>query len=177
MLDTNIFMTLNEKIINLLKEHPEGGEKFFNALDLLIRSDRAILDDFITWTIQHIKTFYNNWSDTNSNIVHVGIVLTGRFGHAVLSNYIDTLNKEFADIIVVNGGIREGAAPEIYRQEFGTKEFILLDDSFYSGTTMLKIEKAMQDIDSETKIIHACVIYDGGKEKRDNISSLYKYYT
>lgn len=26
---------LNIKIINLLKEHKEGGEKFFDALDLL----------------------------------------------------------------------------------------------------------------------------------------------
>ena len=48
-------MTLNEKIINLLKEHPEGGEKFFNALDLLIRSDRTILDDFVAWSIAHTK--------------------------------------------------------------------------------------------------------------------------
>ena len=170
-------MTLNEKIITLLKEHPEGGEKFFNALDLLIRSDRAILDDFISWSIGHIKDFYKTWTELDTSVMHVGIILTGRFGLAVLSNYCDTLNKEFADIIVVNGGIREGATPEIYKQGFHTKEFILLDDSFYSGTTMLSIEKAMQDINPEVKIIHTCVIYDGGKEKRDNVSSLYKYYS
>ena len=26
---------LNTRILNLLKEHKEGGEKFFNALDLI----------------------------------------------------------------------------------------------------------------------------------------------
>ena len=34
---------LNNKIIDLLKEHKEGGEKFFNALDLMIRSDYSII--------------------------------------------------------------------------------------------------------------------------------------
>ena len=171
-------MTLNEKIINLLKEHPEGGEKFFNALDLLIRSDRAILDDFVTWSIAHVKNFCGNWAEDNLvNTKSVGVILTGRFGNAVLSNYLSLLDSEFADIIIVNGGIREGAVPEIYRQGFNIKRYILLDDSFYSGTTMLSIEKAMQSIDPEVQIIHTCVIYDGGKEKRDNVSSLYKYYS
>lgn len=171
-------MTLNEKIINLLKEHPEGGEKFFNALDLLIRSDRAILDDFISWSIEHIKSFCGNWTGDNlMTAKSLGVILTGRFGNAVLSNYMPTLDKEFSDVIIVNGGIREGAIPEVYRQGFDIKNYVLLDDSFYSGTTMLSIEKAMQDIDPEVKIIHTCVIYDGGREKRDNVSSLYKYYS
>ena len=171
-------MTLNEKIINLLKEHPEGGEKFFNALDLLIRSDRAILDDFITWSIEHIKEYCGKWANDNLvNAKSVGIVLTGRFGNAVLSNYLPVLCKEFGDILIVNGGIREGAVPEIYRQDFALPRYVLLDDSFYSGTTMLSIEKAMQSIDPEVQIMHTCVIYDGGKEKRDNVSSLYKYYS
>ena len=40
---------VNKKIINILKKHPEGGETFFNALDLILRSDRAILRDYIHW--------------------------------------------------------------------------------------------------------------------------------
>lgn len=38
---------LNIKIINLLKEHKEGGEKFFDALDLMIRSDCSICNILI----------------------------------------------------------------------------------------------------------------------------------
>lgn len=30
--------SLNNKIIELLREHKEGGEKFFNALDLIMIS-------------------------------------------------------------------------------------------------------------------------------------------
>lgn len=37
-------MNTNDKIIELLKQHPEGGETFFfNALDLMLRSDFDIL--------------------------------------------------------------------------------------------------------------------------------------
>ena len=35
--------SLNNKIIELLREYKEGDEKFFNALDLLIRSDYDIM--------------------------------------------------------------------------------------------------------------------------------------
>ena len=167
--------TLNEKVIKLLKEHPEGGEKFFNALDLLVRSDRGILDDFIAWSIKYIKDYYRLVENINTN-ESIGIVLTGKFGNAVISNYAAGLHKEFADVLVVNGDIRVGAIPEIYRDSFEIKKYVLLDDSFYSGTTMLGIEKAMQEIDSAVHIAHACVIYDGSKEPNDNVSSLYKYY-
>ena len=170
-------MTLNEKIINLLKSHPEGGEKFFDALDLLIRSDRAILDDFIGWSINHTKENCINWSEDNTiTSKSLGLILTGKFGNAVISNYHNSLDNNFGDILVVNGGLREGAVPEIYRQSFNIKNYILFDDSFYSGTTMLSIEKAMQTIDEETKIIHACVIYDGSHDDSSIVSSLYKYY-
>ena len=36
-------MNTNGKIIEILKQHPEGGEPFFNALDLMLRSDFDIL--------------------------------------------------------------------------------------------------------------------------------------
>lgn len=36
-------MNTNDKIIEILKQHPEGGETFFNALDLMLRSDFDIL--------------------------------------------------------------------------------------------------------------------------------------
>lgn len=36
-------MNTNDKIIEILKQHPEGGETFFNALDLTLRSDFDIL--------------------------------------------------------------------------------------------------------------------------------------
>lgn len=41
-------MTLNEKIGIILKQHKEG-EEFFNALDFMIKGDRSILEDFLSF--------------------------------------------------------------------------------------------------------------------------------
>lgn len=41
-------MTLNEKIGVILKQHKEG-EEFFNALDFMIKGDRSILEDFLSF--------------------------------------------------------------------------------------------------------------------------------
>lgn len=41
-------MTLNEKTGVILKQHKEG-EKFFNALDFMIKGDRSILEDFLSF--------------------------------------------------------------------------------------------------------------------------------
>ena len=53
-------------------------------------------------------------------------------------------------------------------------DFILFDDSFYSGTTRNKIEEALKEIRQGCKIIQTVYIYDGGKDP--NVTSLYKYY-
>lgn len=41
-------MTLNEEIGVILKQHKEG-EEFFNALDFMIKGDRSILEDFLSF--------------------------------------------------------------------------------------------------------------------------------
>lgn len=61
-------MNLNIIIKDLLKEHPEGSEKFFDALDLLIRGDSDILSMFLDFVM-------NNLSE---NITY-GVVLSGKF--------------------------------------------------------------------------------------------------
>ena len=53
-------------------------------------------------------------------------------------------------------------------------DFILFDDSFYSGTTRDKIEEALKEIRQGCKIIQTVYIYDSGKDP--NVTSLYKYY-
>ena len=57
---------LNNKIVEILKKHPEGGEKFFDALGLKIRSDTNILNDYISW----VKSYYGY----NACI---GVIVTG----------------------------------------------------------------------------------------------------
>lgn len=82
-------MNLNIIIKDLLKEHPEGGEKFFDALDLLIRGDSDILSMFLDFVM-------NNLSE---NITY-GVVLSGKFGCVLYNNYGHILSKYF------DGGIK-----------------------------------------------------------------------
>lgn len=90
--------SLNIIIKDLLKEHPKGGEKFFDALDLLIRGDSDILSMFLDFVM-------NNLSE---NITY-GVVLSGKFGCVLYNNYGHILSKYFdGGIILTNGGIRKG---------------------------------------------------------------------
>lgn len=87
-------MNLNIIIKDLLKEHPEGGEKFFDALDLLIRGDSDILSMFLDFVM-------NNLSE---NITY-GVVLSGKFGCVLYNNYGHILSKYFDGGIILTNGV------------------------------------------------------------------------
>ena len=156
---------VNNKIIEILKRHPEGGEAFFNALDLIIRSDKNLLRDYIEWVSKYC-----------SSNMSVGCVVTGSFGRMLASVYNDWLNKTFGQVIIVNGGIRSGSSVELPVFEVPKQEYVLLDDSYYSGRTANTIEKELQIINPKTKIDRAFVIYDGSKGWVDGIYAMYRYY-
>lgn len=160
--------TLNIKIIELLKEHKEGGEKFFNALDLLIRSDY----DIMKILIKCIQNFYGDTTCLNN----AGVVLSGKFGHALYNNYRDFLNNTFKEVLITNGGIRTGSEVYLGVNSLKCKEYIFIDDSYYSGKTKNKIEEALKEINSEAKIYETFVVYDGSKEQDPNVISLFRYY-
>ena len=69
-------LACNEKIIAILKQHPEGDEKFFNALDLMIRSDKNIIESFCLL----IKEFLSSGRSTSTCAV-----LSGHFGRYMLN--------------------------------------------------------------------------------------------
>ena len=156
---------VNNKIIEILKRHPEGGEAFFNALNLMIRSDKNLLRDYIEWVSKYC-----------SPNMSVGCVVTGFFGRVLASVYNDWLNKTFGQVIIVNGGIRSGSPVELPIFEVSKPSYVLLDDSYYSGRTANTIEKELQIINPKTKIDRAFVIYDGSKSWVDGIYAMYRYY-
>lgn len=156
---------VNNKIIEILKRHPEGGEAFFNALDLIIRSDKNLLRDYIEWVSKYC-----------SPNMSVGCVVTGSFGRMLASVYNDWLNKTFGQVIIVNGGIRSGSPVELPVFEVPKQMYVLLDDSYYSGMTANTIEKELQIINPKTKIDRVFVIYDGSKGWVDGIYAMYRYY-
>lgn len=160
--------SLNNKIIELLKEHKEGGEKFFNALDLLIRSDY----DIMKILIECIKNFYSDTTYLNNT----GVVLSGKFGYTFYNNYKDFLNNTFKEVLITNGGIRTGSEVYLGVNSLKCKEYIFIDDSYYSGKTKKAIEYALKDIYSEAKIYETFVVYDGCKTKNNDVISLFRYY-
>lgn len=158
---------LNILIFNLLKEHKEGGEKFFDALDLMIRSDYNISEILIN----KIKNYFQPDILNNS-----GIILSGKFGYTFYNNFSYFLNNNFKEIIITNGGIREGKEAYLGVDSLKCNEFIFIDDSYYSGKTMKGIEKALQNVNPNAKITETFVVYDGSKSKSNNVISLFRYY-
>lgn len=113
-------MNLNIIIKDLLKEHPEGGEKFFDALDLLIRGDSDILSMFLDFVM-------NNLSE---NITY-GVVLSGKFGCVLYNNYGHILSKYFdGGIILTNGGIRKGEPAYLGVTELSCTNYVFYDSIY-----------------------------------------------
>lgn len=154
---------LNEKIVEILKQHPEG-EPFFNALDAMIRGDLDVLNTFMGFVKERLES-----KDCT-------LILTGQFGNVMMSLFGPQLYNGFNDIILVNGGIRTGNKPVIFKNSLKATKCILLDDSFYSGKTRDDIESALKLIDSRAYIAKTFVIYDGSKNKKSNVFSMFRYY-
>ena len=155
---------LNEKIAEILRQHPEG-EPFFDALDAMVRGDMDILHTFLNFVyseLEHTREY--------------SLILSGQFGNAIMSIYGVKLFDDFSDVILVEGGLRSSKTPTIFRQNFTKTKFILLDDSFYSGTTKDSIERSLKMVDSQAKIVKTFVIYDGSKIKKNNLYSMFRYY-
>ena len=155
---------LNEKIAEILRQHPEG-EPFFDALDAMVRGDMDILHTFLNFVYSELD-YTKEYS----------LILSGQFGNAIMSIYGVKLFDDFSDVILVEGGLRSGKTPTIFRQTFINTKFIMLDDSFYSGTTKDAIERSLKMVDSQAKIVKTFVIYDGSKVKKNNIFSMFRYY-
>ena len=58
--------------------------------------------------------------------------------------------------------------------DINNKDFIFVDDSFYSGTTGYSIDQFLKRVGS--KILKTYVVYDGNDKKSDNRIALYNYY-
>lgn len=149
---------LTARIVSLLKEH-EGGEKFFDALDDMIRNDINILENFRNMIpLRHDQ----------------GLILSGQFGQVFYQTYKDQL--PFRELILVNGGIRTGKAVMLGVDKLTCESYVFADDSFYSGKTRDGIEQSLKNIDPNIKIINTYVIYDGSKDEDKSVCSMYRYY-
>ena len=144
---------LDKKVEEILKNH-SSGEDFFNHLDDMIRGHKSIID--ATWD-KLVQWCYDEHLWVNRGIPTFGwngLILTGAFGRAVFNYMPYELRKTFEQVILVNGGLRqEDTKAQILVNQIDVDDFILFDDSFYSGTTRDKIEEALKEIRQGCKII------------------------
>ena len=125
-------------------EEHKGGEKFFDNLDKNVQQELIIEKLLLSIPIEDEI-----------------IIVSGKFG-----NYL----------ILVSGGLRVGNKIDLsyIKNYIENKNFIFIDDSFYSGRTRDVIKNEL--IKYKSNLIKTYVIYDGGKIRDSNVCSLYRYY-
>lgn len=150
---------LNEIVKECLLQH-EGGEKFFDALDYRIRESITLLRGIMSKVI---------FSGMNFD----AIIVSGKFGN-VFKDFAESEYPDF-EVFSINGSLRKGEVNEEFlEKDFKGKKFVFIDDSFYSGTTMNKVKNYLESCNAS--LISTFVFYDGSKEKREDVHSLYRYY-
>lgn len=147
-------------IVKACLEQHEGGEKFFDALDDMIRNDKMLINLMIAKIVEKPFAF---------------LIVSGNFGIVFYNHCKENTSEEFfKKIIVVPGGLRNGMPVGSLSHTIAGKRGIFVDDSFYRGRTRDAIAKEAAKLDAV--IERTYVFYDGSKEKDDTVQSFYRYY-
>lgn len=154
---------VNEVVREILQLHT-GGKEFFENLDIAIRNT-----DIVQVLYDEIEKFIDHR-------LHLYIVVSGKFG-TFFKNWITCFGSDIDYIYTVNGGLREGEpidSLEPFKKDIEGQDIIIIDDSLYSGRTIDTIIDHIKSLGGNYKATF--VIYDGSKEKRPDVHSLYRYY-
>lgn len=148
-----------DRIVKKMLETHTGGEVFFDHLDEAIRNNIPVVEELLK-SIPDIE-------DKN-------IILSGNFGQ-FFRKYLSLIEVQPRTIIWVPGGLRKDRRIDL--TTLGSaywKEFIFIDDSFYSGKTKNVIDRELNKCSSY--ITDTYVVYDGSHKKQENVHSLYRYH-
>lgn len=153
------------KIVVTVLQKYAGGEKFFTEVDAMVKNDPRLLISYYQWIHK----------DSNNPII-----LSGEIGEVYLSLCEQKILFDFP-MVIVNGGLRTGSEiisikkyPSGHKFLQGTK-FMMIDDSYYSGKTVQKVDEFLHYKGYILDDIY--VFYDGSKENKNNVKSLYRYYS
>lgn len=134
------------------------GRPFFNALDDAIKDDKFVLE--------LVKGYENDW-----------IASSGGFGDTLFRLYNEKRFK-CKGLVIFNGKmLTDGLGVNYWYPEtfdLNDKEFVYLDDSYFSGGTATKITNFLKLRNSN--VYEIAVIYDGSEIKLDNVHSFYRYW-
>lgn len=171
-------MNIIKRIDNIVKDISKttpGGNIFFDKLDSEIKKPKNI--DII------VKLFEKIYSDFG---LDYNLVISGGFGDLVMFLLKRGDIKCKGTILQVSGGLTshftdmdkiKKVKEVIIQKQIGdinNKDFIFVDDSFYSGTTGFSIDHFLKKIGS--KILKTYIVYDGNDAKSPDRISLYNYY-
>jgi len=151
-----------KKIISELLFKHEGGRPFFDALDDAIKD---IINEDITIALLKGKT--NEW-----------VATSGGFGDKVYDLW--KRNKiKCKGVVVFNGKMttHKIGVHSWYPKDFdiSNKQFVYVDDSYFSGSTAHKINNFLKENNSLIK--NVSVVYDGSKQKVKGVKSFFRYYS
>lgn len=152
-----------EKVVEDLLAKHTGGIPFFDSMDETWRITRkgwCIVADLADHAL-------NEYPDHR-------IVASGRFG-MFLHNAFDSFVQE--RLLLVTGGLRTTAPMDDLTYIGGwihDREFVFIDDSFYSGRTRDLIKAEIERHGGTLE--QTLVIYDGSKVKDEAVEAMYRYY-
>lgn len=151
---------MRDIVVDLSNKYRKG-KPFFDALDAKIKDihNRDILLELVSYC-------EDEW-----------IASSGEFGEILLDMFKCDMFKCLG-VVTFNGkmltnniGVESWKPTEF---DLKDKEFIYIDDSYFSGGTVKKIDNFMSDYNSSIKSVN--VMYDGSEEKLDFVNSFYRYW-
>jgi pyrimidine operon attenuation protein/uracil phosphoribosyltransferase len=172
-------MNYLDKIKRIVKEVEKkypSGDKFFNEVDKQLK-----MSENIDLTIQLFKKIEKKFGK------NYNIVISGGWGRYIIDLIERKIINIKGSIIQLSGGItshktdmdkiKKVKSPSMIRTIGNpqNKDFIFIDDSYYSGTTE-KIIKDWVKSKFNSEIIKTFVIYDGNDKTSKDRTSLYRYY-
>jgi len=168
-----------EDIVEEILNQEGGGEVFFDKLDDAIKDPKNL--DITLALFNKIYEKHNPYKDD------FNLVVSGSYGRKILELVNQNKIKCSGTFVLMAGSItshqnkmglitkNKNVKIEFQDNHIGNgKEFIFVDDSYYSGTTYKLIKKFLEDRGSTIKEVY--VIYDGNDTPEDNRYTLYSYY-
>lgn len=150
------------KLVDDLEIEYGGGVPFFDALDEQLKS--MMNEDMI---LDLVKGLSGKW-----------VASSGGFGDTLYKLYEEG-KFECEGLVIFNGKMltNKTGVNSWYPTDFDLddKDFIYIDDSYFSGSTVNKIDDYLKG-EHNSKILETYVIYDGSKSKRNNVHSFFRYY-
>ncbi len=145
-----------------IKTH-KGGETYFTELDSMIKQNENLMINYINYIIKKEKI-----ND---------VIISGEIGEVYKNLWINNKIPFNIKLHLLPGGLRNNVEiknTENSNKSIYNKELIFIDDSFYSGKTLNKVDGYVTK--NRGLIKTAYVFYDGSLEKHDHVKSLYRYY-